>query len=136
MPKGFIVTGIKQLDDALKSLEPKLARKYVKTILKHEMTPVLNAARENAPVDTGLLKSSIKMRVSKKSRNSFGIDVRIGEQDWAGQSWYGAAQEYGTSKMEGKGFLRKAYDEEKDQVKRNAIAALLAGLDQLVKTAG
>lgn len=135
MPK-YVVTGIKEIDRALKELAPKLGRKIVKSAMKKAMAPVEAAAEANAPVDTGLLQSSIKMRASKKSRNSFGIDVRIGEKDWAGKSWYGAAQEYGTSKMPGKGFLRKAYDEKKDESKAIAIRELLDGLNQELQRAG
>lgn len=136
MAKGCIVIGIKEIDRALKSFEPRVAKKLVKAAMRKAMRPVKAAVEQNAPVDTGLLRSAVKIRASKKSRTSFGIDVRIGEQDWVGQTWYAAAQEYGTSRMEGTGFMRKAFDETGEEAKAIALRELLAGIEQETKRSG
>lgn len=132
MAKGqLVVTGLREIDRALKELEPKLGKKVIRQAMRKAMKPVKAAVEQNAPVgETGLLASSVKIKAAKKSRKSFGMDVRIGEQDWVGDTWYAAAQEYGTSRMAGSGFMRKAFDEQGDEAKAIALREIVAGLNR------
>lgn len=132
MARGqMIVTGLKEIDRALRELEPKIGKKVIRQAMRKSMKPVKTAVEQNAPVgETGLLAASVKIRAAKKSRKSFGIDVTIGEKDWVGKTWYAAAVEYGTSRMEGRGFMRKAFDESGDEAKGIAIRSILEGLER------
>ena len=60
---SFDVKGAKELEKALKDLMPKEARKVVKTAVRLGAKPLLETAKNNAPVKTGRLRKAIKSRV-------------------------------------------------------------------------
>lgn len=124
----FQLTGIKEIDAALADMEKKVAKKLLKDAMKASMKPMLAAAKAAVPVETGTLKRYVKLRTAKRSRNSFGFTIGVGEKDFQGKAWYGAAVEYGTSKQEPKGYLRKAFDENKESAIRLAQQQIKAGL--------
>ena len=55
------VHGLKELDKALNALDLDLRTKAAREAGRNAMRPVLEAARQNVPVDTGALKSGIKL---------------------------------------------------------------------------
>ena len=118
------IGGADELQKALRGLPPAIAKKAFRKAMRPAMKPVAKSASEAAPKDTGALAQSIKVRAAKRSTKFIGIDVQIGEGDFKGDTWYGAAQEYGTSKMPPKGFMRRAYDEDGDEAKADAIRRL------------
>lgn len=124
----FEVTGIDEIDKALAEMEKKVAKKLLKDAMKASMKPMLAAARAAVPVESGSLKKNIKLRTAKRSRTSFGFEIGVGEKDYSGEQFYGAFQEFGTSRMEPKGFLRRAFDENKDAATQAAIQAIKSGL--------
>jgi len=115
---------VDEVNKVLKQLPVSIQKKALRKAMRPAMKPVAKAASEAAPKDTGALAQSIKVRAAKRSTKFIGIDVQIGEGDFKGDTWYGAAQEYGTSKMPPKGYLRKAYDEQGDEAKADAIKRL------------
>lgn len=132
------VTGIKELDRLFRQLPDKIGKKVARQSIRKALQPIKKAVEANAPRgETGHLSSSVKIRSAKKSRQSFGIDVRIGLDGWTGDGWYAAAQEYGTSEIEGSGFMRRAADEKRDEaltiVKREIADRLEQEIRKLVK---
>lgn len=131
-----------QMDtDDIRGLE--LAAKAVGGITKKQLTPavrkamkpVLQAARDNAPVDTGALRKGIVLKgernraplkkvfqvtMDKKKNDIFvkGLD----ESGEGKRAYYPASQEYGflkkngTGRVEGKHFLKKAAEAQEDKV--------------------
>lgn len=116
----FRIDGVEQILAELKTLEARVAKKIVQSELRKGMKPVLKAVNENIPVgETGEMKETgAKLRSLKRSRKRFGVTVGIGKQDWTGPTWYAANVEFGTSRMEGRGFMRKAFDEKKEEAAR------------------
>lgn len=124
------ITGVREIDKALRELEPKIAKKVLRQAMRKSMKVVQKAVKENVPVDEGQLRDAIKVRAGKRSRKGFTIEVQIGEGDFVGDTYYGAFQEYGTSKMEGKGFMRKAFDETAEQARKEAIELIRKGIEK------
>ena len=135
MKASFTIEGDKQLTRALKGLEPKVGKKLVKKAMRPAMRIVQAKAKQEAPVLTGATKKAIKVRAAKKSRRSFGIDVRIGKGDYKGDEYYASFVEYGTSKMEPRPFMRPAYASEAEPAKEKARTELLKLIDEEVSKA-
>lgn len=125
-----VTVDIKALEAALKALEPKVEKKILKKGMRTGMKLIQQAAKEKAPVDTGLTKKGIKVRAAKRSRKGIGIDVTIGEGDYKGETYYAAFLEYGTSKMAPKPFMRPAYDSKKAQAEQITIDEIKKIIDE------
>lgn len=130
----FFLTGDKALDKTLRGLEPKIAKKVVSKATRSGMKIMQKAVKDESPVgETGMLKKSVKVRSAKRSRRSFGMLVQFGEGNFKGKSWYAAAVEYGTSKMEPRGFMRKAFDANEEKVRTHTMNEIVAGIEREAK---
>lgn len=118
--KAIAVTGIKELDRQLRELDAKLGKTYVRKAMRKSLVPVREQAKKNAPVDTGHLKNSIKIRAAKRSRKRFGAVVRAGNQKGnIRDEFYGGFMEWGWKlrngvKRPGTRFMKRAAVEKKD----------------------
>ncbi len=73
------VDGLRDLGDQLKELFPALkARKVVQSAVRKAMKPVLAAAQASVPVDTGLLRSSLRIGTAKDGDKMFAAGLLIG----------------------------------------------------------
>lgn len=157
-----VVHGLKELNAKLKALPDKLAVKVLKGALMEAAQPILHAARSKAPVDTGLLVSSIKVRSGVSIRRGV-VRATVGTSsgDYHGDEFYAAFIEYGhrqgkrTRWVKAKGklgklqaavekagdsrpfvpaqpFMRPAFDENKEKALRIFVEELRAGLDAVV----
>lgn len=125
-----VTVDIREVTRALKELEPKVQKKIVKKAMRKGMKIVQQSAKDHAPVETGTTKDAIKVRAAKLGRKSIGIDVRVGEGEYKGETYYAAFLEYGTSKMEPKPFMRTAYDTKKDQVQEITVQEILQIIEE------
>lgn len=111
------ISGDKALIKSLKALPKLVARRCLRQAMRPAMKIVRDEAKQNAPVDTGLTKKSIKVRAMRRSTKFIGIDVQIG-------TFYGSFLEYGTSKLPPKPFMKPAFDDVGDKAKADAISRL------------
>ena len=127
----FKLTGVKELDNALRQFEPKLVKKIARKVVRKAAKPVQESAQRRVRVKTGRLKRSIKVRALKRSRKNkhrVGVRVITGEGFFQGSTFYGGFIEYGTKNMRKKPFMRPAMDENHETVRRvfqSEIAALI-----------
>lgn len=140
----FIITGVEAIDRALKGLEPRLARKLLKSGMRTALKPLLARIKAAAPVGRpyrrkgkehkpGTLKKALKIRAAKRTRKgTIGINIVMGEGDFKGESFYGSFQEYGTKKMPGKHFMKNAFESDKERVRTDAIDEILRLVDEAV----
>lgn len=107
---GIIVTGVAELDRAMRALPEKLRNKAIRPAMR-EVTKriVLPTAVDFAPEDTGRLKKSLRVRAAKNSRGGrlprhvVGFAVVWTDKD----AYYGKFQELGTKTIKKpEGFLR------------------------------
>jgi HK97 gp10 family phage protein len=124
------VKGLKETIKALETLEPKLHRKVVRTALRDGAKIVLAEAKATAPVKTGALKKSLKVKAGKKKRHGQSISVRTDKTQFPDQ-YYSAFQEFGTSKMPAQHMMEKAGDAKEQQVRETIIKQLDDGIQRI-----
>jgi len=137
--KGSLSGVMKSLDDLL----PQFRKSAEKAVLRAGAKPILKAAKDKVPVNTGLLKKSLGVSVS--ANRSGWISARVGPRkgfksknltgrkkgkategkmaDAQEISWY---VETGTPRASAQPFIRPAIDQAANEV----INAMAAGLDQ------
>ena len=71
------MTGVREIEQALLQLPKKLHNKVLRKALRQSGNIMLKKARDNAPVKSGLLKKSIKLRVDIRGTPAAIITVRI-----------------------------------------------------------
>lgn len=128
--RSFVITGVLELDWALKELPIRLGKKVIRQAIRQALRPVKAAVEANAPVDTGKLKSKVRIRAGKGKKGTIKLVVRIGEGDFAGQTFYAAMVEYGTSKQPGQHYMLRAYESTRIQARDEAIRLILEGVER------
>lgn len=168
----------------LKKLESigsiKEKRSLVRKASRESARPLFRATKDEAPYKTGLLKRSIKLRASRKSRVRVGVNVIIRKLDWekavqknltrgkhpptrnwekkssgwykVGNSYqqekpktpefkvpkkwrlyYASFQEFGTSRIAAKHFMRKTARKYKKQVLDDFMKRCFAAIKELAR---
>lgn len=134
MAGSIVVTGIREIDRALKELEPKIQRKVLRQAMRSGMKLVLQDALMRVPVLTGLLKKNVKLRAMKRSRNRQGLLVQVKSDEGfvkvskAGMRyWYPASVEFGHGTVPPHPFMRPAYDLRGPEARDTTMRELLEG---------
>jgi HK97 gp10 family phage protein len=86
------VNGLKKLNDELKKLDKKIAKKMVGKAAREAFKPVLEAAKRKAPKRSGLLRKRIRMATASE-KNKFVVGLKLSQTPRT---------------LEGSGFHRKA----------------------------
>lgn len=111
-----------------KQLGPKLAKKVLRKGVNASATPVLKAARRNAPVGEGTLKKSL----SKRTRSyPAAVATIVGPKSKAAP--HAHLIEFGTAHSRARPFLRRAIDENEQAVRAVLVKKLREGLDREAK---
>lgn len=71
------ITGIADVNRALNDFAPKDARNLIRATVQDIATQLAKSATEFAPSDTGALKSGIKAKRDKPTRNTVSSSVRV-----------------------------------------------------------
>lgn len=101
----------------LKELSSRIGPEVLEGILRRAMALVANRASELVPVKTGLLKSTIRLKVLRDGQDRIWVYVTAGSYE----AFYAAFVEFGTAGREAKSYLRPAWDEMKDIAKMQVI---------------
>jgi HK97 gp10 family phage protein len=130
------IDGARRLNKKLNKLGTNVARKVVRPAGRAAMEPVLQAAKNYTPVDTGRLRDSIKVYV--RNSRQFGLDVGIqtGTRKRLkipadAKHYYPSAIEFGTPTMRGRSFMRRAIATRKEQALKILGAGIKAGLKKV-----
>ena len=111
--KTFQLTGVEDVDKALREMEFKLAGKAVRKATRAGAKVFAARVKELAPVDTGLLEESIKVRSLPRKmtrRGAIGHSIQAGAtQASEGLPFYARFIEFGTEKMARDPFVRPAF---------------------------
>lgn len=115
-----------QLKKKLQTLSRIQKRKAVRVASRQSAKPLLQRTKELAPKRTGVLKQSIKLRASRKSRVRVGVNIIIRKKDWqkyadkkvakgkikasSVKRYYASFVEFGLNKRhyEGRHFMKRA----------------------------
>ena len=120
------LTGLDELDRAVKKLPQRLQRRVLNTALRASGRVIQKRAKSLAPVKSGVLRRSIVVRTGKARKGSATVFVTTtkgkGEKN---DAWYAHLVEFGTKLVRARPFLRPAFDEtQKEQL--DAIGQTLA----------
>lgn len=139
----FKISGIKGIDKALTELPNRVAKKVIRKAMRSALKPVQSRVKALAPVgETGQLKQAVKVRASKRKKKLIFLNVRIGKQDFTGDTYYGAMVEFGhkirsggqvVGQVEGQHFMQKAFDQTAPQARDEATKAIKEGIEQEAK---
>lgn len=129
------VQGLKELEQKLLQMAPKLARNGLRASVAAGARVVVAEARKNVPVDTGTLRRAIYQKQireqSSMTQQTFFVGVRAGkrEQKKNRDGYYFPFIEFGTTKMAARPFMRPAFESTKGQ----ALEAMKEKLAQRVE---
>lgn len=142
------IIGSKELIDKLNKLSNAVRGKVIENSLVAGGLLISNSAKNKAPYKTGTLRRSIHVggHTAESAPDFTPKDVAGSYSDIGGNQndensasvligtnlEYAKYQEYGTSKMAARPFLRPALDEEKENVKDEIGAALKVLIDKAV----
>lgn len=112
------VTGLKEIEAALKELPRATSKNVARRVLKARAQPIAEMARRLAPVDDGTLRESIavstklskRQRSLHKKRTKDTVEMFVG----AGTNPQAHMQEFGTEHNPPQPFLRPAWDANKE----------------------
>ena len=130
------VSGIMELNKKLRELAgDKIARKVLRSAIRKAAKPMVAAAKAFAPVDSGLLEESIKLKAIRRTRTGFGVRISTSNSDFdsQGETFYGAMQEWGTVNMAPNPYLRPAFDTTKDQSVQIVTADMQAAIAEATR---
>jgi HK97 gp10 family phage protein len=115
------ITGLKELDTALKELPRGVRNRMIRKGMKEAAQPVLDMAKSMAPVDTGKLRDKMRIysaRLGRKQRKvSTGATISWPKSKTS-PGKYAAINEYGGSGRPARPFLRPAVAAATPQVKQ------------------
>jgi HK97 gp10 family phage protein len=140
MTKPFVeikeVKGLAELQQALMALPEELRQGPLRSSVSAAAKVVQDAARANAPVDTGTLQKAI-YRTRSKSGSSVVqemaiVSIRYGKRfrKRGLDAWYWIFKEFGTSKKAAQPFLRPAFDSTKDRQLETLRERLARGIQR------
>jgi len=112
--------GDKELQRKFKTLVGKVQKKIARKAIRAGAKIVLADAKNRAPVLSGKLKKSLKVKAIKRSRSTIGVLVQTGTREKlnipeGSKYYYPAAVEYGHGGVAAKPFLRPALDTNADR---------------------
>lgn len=129
------------LQKALKALPARLAKKVIRQALRAGAKVIRADAISRAPVDTGMTKKAIKVRVGKRSRKPrIWVNTQVGAGDYKGETFYAAFLEYGhlsgkrgtdgRQPVAAKPFMRPAAEAAEQQASVIVRAELAKGIER------
>lgn len=153
----FPIVGAEKLRKQLAALGPRIAKKVIRQSLRQAGKIVQTEAKSNAPVDTGRLRKSIRVRAFKRSRKErIGINVQTNSTNnvFKGKTFYGGFLEYGfrrgkrsneikraqkngrtlagdlRQQVPSRPFMKPAFESKKEQAGKMAVDLLRAGVER------
>ncbi len=103
----FDIRGADQLEEALKTIGPRVARRVGARAMRAAAKPIVQEAKRRVPVKTGKLKRSITAN-PKRTRVEKELMIQVGFKPPA--SSYAHLVEYGSVKQAPQPFMRPALD--------------------------
>lgn len=138
MSQAVRVEGLAYLNKKLLELEPKLQRKTLGKALKKAGKPVLQETKRLVPVDTGRLRTALKLRSkgpSKKRPHQQSVSVATPTRKQLKmradeKGYYPAVLEYGSAsrKIQPRPYLRPALANQKEQALATLKSELARGV--------
>ncbi len=133
MAATVIIKGAKELLRKLKAMDTKLAKKVTRQALRKSAKPMLAAAKSRAPVITGGLRDSLKLRAGRRKKDRVSIAVVTAAGWFKGDQFYAAFVEVGTSQAPAHPYLRPAFDNTRSESLQIISSELASGIEKVAK---
>lgn len=127
---GISLTGVKELDAMLAGLEPKLAKKYIRSSIRKSLKPIAAEAKALAPVDTGATREAVKVKPGKSNRKKIQLQVAVGEGWFTGDEFYAGFNLLGTKRQPPNPWLQEAHDRLSDSAYKQFLSEIGKAIDQ------
>jgi len=124
------LSGFEELEQTLRDGTKKMAVKFLRGAEKSAGKIWQEAIANRAPVDTGHLAESIKIKTEVKSGDNGSMTMKVGPDQSA---FYGVFQEFGTKDQPARPFMRPAFEETKDEVLEALVTECKNRLEDLKK---
>jgi HK97 gp10 family phage protein len=130
-----------ELAAKLETLPTRVANKVIRQSLRIGTKIILAETVAKAPVNTGLLKKTLKVRAMKRRRNQIGVQVITEGGFYQGKAFYGAFLEFGhkagprklgnkRQQVPAKPFIKPAFDAVKEQAASVILQAMKQGIER------
>lgn len=138
----FTLTGDKELDRKFRDLPLKVEKKVLREALRPATKIILEGAKQAAPVGSGQLQKSLRVRAGKRTRkNVVTMQVVTGKEFFQGDTFYGAFEEFGhrigsrslgdqRAVYPGTHFIEHAYKSKAEEAKNDAIQRIAIGIEK------
>lgn len=126
-------------EDAVKKIgaaNPKLEKKIIRKAMRPPAKLVLADLKKAAPVLTGKLKASLKIRSAKRSRknkNKIILLVATAQKDFTGIAYHASFLEYGTRKMKPKRWMRDTTEPNEKKYSTSFVDSLTKTTNETIK---
>jgi HK97 gp10 family phage protein len=130
---SFSVDGVEDVVRKLQSLTPKLQAQALRKATREGAKVIQREAKALAPVQTGALRDSIKVKAGKRKKGRISTLIQVGQGDFKGDTFYGAMVEYGTRRMPARPFMTPAYESKGNAAKNVAVAEIERALERIVR---
>lgn len=136
MKRSVIITGVKEIDRKLRTLEPRIAKKHVRSSIRKGLKLIAAEVKTQAPVLYGITKANVQTRaVKKRKRGQIELEVKIGGSDdrlykssaKGVKVFYPAIVEYKHNP-----FMRRSFTAKGEPARQVTLTALLQGIMQEV----
>ena len=116
-----------ELIDKLDEIERKLKTEVIDNALEKGANIILEAQKKTVPVDTGNLQDSLDK--GDKTGSGTNRKITIGIQNTGDESIrYGYYQEYGNSSMNGRKWMKKAWNKSVSEANKAIVESLAEDL--------
>jgi HK97 gp10 family phage protein len=105
--------------------------KQIAKAQKRAVKQAVTTPRKTKQRYPGQLRDSLKIRAMKRKKGRIGYLVQSRGGDFKGDTYYAAFVEYGTSKMAARGFIRAAFDTQKQTATDIIEREVTAGINQV-----
>lgn len=131
---ALIITGIDEIDKALKDFDNKMRKKVIRRAMRSSMKPLAAEIRDRFPKDSGDTAKDIKLRAGKRKKDTLQFEIRSKDDNFIPKFL-----EFGTSSEDGKQWIapkptfRPVFDEMGGYAKREFSRTIKDEVDKLNK---
>jgi HK97 gp10 family phage protein len=144
MPTAVVITGIKDIDRRLKTLLPRLQKKVLRQAMRAGLKVLAAEVKEQAPVDTGMMQSKVKVRAVKKAkRDEIELEVRIAADEHTKTTsktgkttFYPAVIQYGREGVPPDPFMTRAFNARGEDARQVTIQTIRSGTEREIAAKG
>lgn len=135
------ILGDKALSATLSGLTEQMERKVLTKAMRDGGQFFLTLTKAAAPVETGKLKATLKLRALKRQKGRVGVAIQTGTRAELGidpkdKGYYPAFRELGTRKLPPKPFMRGPLHSAREGVLAVIRQSVDAGIERELKKAG